>query len=409
MTNLLIDHQCPQCGAPAVLEETDRLFICEFCRVKSYLLEKDFFRYIIPGNAPGNKELVFFPYWRFRGMFFSSLRDEIHHRFVDISRQAVDSREIPISLGLRSQALKLKFLSPETQGSFFKPKLSLKKVMRIFETSFSASLKKPLFHQAFIGETLSLIYAPFYMDSDRRQLYDAVLNKSVASSVPEDFAVSGEQPDWQIRFVPTLCPNCGWDLKGQRDSLVLTCKNCNSVWQAGRKGLKKLIFSVLQGTGDNDVYLPFWRIKTDISGIILDSYANLVRIANMPKAVQEGWDDIRFHFWALAFKVPPQSFLRLGSNVTLAQPNGELLPELPDAPVYPVTLPVTEAVESLKISLSNFMKPRRGLLPRLPHITMKPKSFLLVYVPFKETHHDFIHPEYQLTVNKNMLRMGGNL
>ncbi|MGD9137268.1 MAG: hypothetical protein PVH42_10930, partial [Desulfobacterales bacterium] len=35
--NVLIEYQCPQCGAPATIEETDRLFTCQFCRVNSYL------------------------------------------------------------------------------------------------------------------------------------------------------------------------------------------------------------------------------------------------------------------------------------------------------------------------------------------------------------------------------------
>ena len=70
---LLIDHQCPQCGAPATLEETERLFTCPFCRVKSYLVTRDYFRYMLPHAAPAGKSLVFLPYWRFKGSFFVSL------------------------------------------------------------------------------------------------------------------------------------------------------------------------------------------------------------------------------------------------------------------------------------------------------------------------------------------------
>jgi hypothetical protein len=117
--NFLIEHQCPQCGAPAILEETDRLFDCEYCRVKSYLLQKDFFRYMLPNSAPENKDLVFFPYWRFKGTFFSCVESGINHRFMDISHQAVESRYFPISVGLRSQALKLNFVTPETRGLYF--------------------------------------------------------------------------------------------------------------------------------------------------------------------------------------------------------------------------------------------------------------------------------------------------
>ncbi|MCK7515939.1 MAG: hypothetical protein MZV70_76205 [Desulfobacterales bacterium] len=67
MPSFQIEHQCPQCGAPANLEETDRLFACPFCRVKSFLLTRDYFRYVLPAKNPAGKELVYFPYWRFKG------------------------------------------------------------------------------------------------------------------------------------------------------------------------------------------------------------------------------------------------------------------------------------------------------------------------------------------------------
>ena len=102
--NFLIEHQCPQCGAPAIMEETDRLFTCEFCRVKSYLVAEDVFRYLLPSQAPESKNLLYFPYWRFKGMLFSCAGSGIAHKFVDVSHQAVLSHLFPNSLGLRSQA-----------------------------------------------------------------------------------------------------------------------------------------------------------------------------------------------------------------------------------------------------------------------------------------------------------------
>ncbi|MGD8549587.1 MAG: hypothetical protein PVJ45_08195, partial [Desulfobacterales bacterium] len=153
MSDILIEHQCPQCGAPAILKETDRLFACEFCRVKSYLFQKNFFRYMLPNSAPKNKDLLFFPYWRFKGMVFSCVEDGIKHRFIDFSHQAVDSDYFPISVGLRSQALKLNFVTPESKGYFLRPTQTFKNVMSIFTHRFSTSLPNPVFHQSHIGET----------------------------------------------------------------------------------------------------------------------------------------------------------------------------------------------------------------------------------------------------------------
>ena len=409
MPDILIEHQCPQCGAPAILKETDRLFSCEFCRVNSYLLQDGFFRYMLPNAAPETKDLVFFPYWRFKGMLFSCVNSGIEHKFIDVSHQAVESRYFPNSLGLRSQALKLNFVTPEISGYFLKPTFSFKKAMDIFQHRFSKSLPNPVFQQSHVGDTVSLIYSPFYKEE---KIYDAVLNKAVTTSPQDDFetaSLPGGRPNWRTQFIPTLCPGCGWDLKGRRDALVLNCKNCNSIWRPTKNGFRQIKFSIMQTTDENVIYLPFWRIKADVNGIALNSYADLVRIANLPKAIQKNWEDKEFRFWCPAFKVRPRVFIRLGRSITLSQPMEKMQRELPDARIYPVTLPMKGAVESLIINLASFMKPQEDLFPLLKDITIKPVSYLLVFIPFVEHHHEFIQPELYLTLNKNQLSLASNL
>ncbi|MDM8549750.1 hypothetical protein QUF72_06725 [Desulfobacterales bacterium HSG2] len=413
MTNFLVELQCPQCGAPAILEETDRMFRCEYCRVRSYLMRKDYFRYMLPDAAPENKELLFFPYWRFRGMLFSCLPDKTEHRFADVSCQAVGSEHFPDSVGLRSQALKLRFVSPETEGRFLQPVLSIREAMHIFGRRFNVCLQSPVLHQSFIGETLSLIYAPFYMaDSSptgSRQLFDAVLNEPISSSSPDNSDISLFRvgpPDWRIRLIPTLCPNCGWDMDGERDAVALTCKNCDSVWESGGDRFRKVVFAHIPKTGDNVVFLPFWKIRADVSEIELDSYTDMVRIANLPKVIKK---DAKFHFWAPAFKLRPRIFLNLSRNITLFQPRQELAEGLPNVRLWPVTLPVTEAFEILKITLASFLKPRKLLLTLFRDIKITPKESLLVYVPFTQEHHEFVQPEFQQAVHKNVLAMSKNL
>jgi hypothetical protein len=407
--NFVIEHQCPQCGAPAVLKETDRLFSCEYCRVKSYLLQRGYFRYMFQSTVTGDKDLVFFPYWRFKGMLFSCVGSGVKHRFIDASHQAIQSRHFPVSVGLRSQALKLNFATPKTKGYFLKPTLAFEDVMKIFNNRLNISLPKPIFHQSHIGETLSLIYSPFYIDG---KIYDAILKKPVALSAPGDFnamSLPGGPPDGGIRFVPALCPACGWDLHGQRDSLVLSCKNCHTAWRPSRNELKQMRFASILEKENRVFYLPFWRITAQISGITLNSYADLVKLANLPKAIQNGWDEIKFRFWTPAFKVRPQTFLRLGRNITLSQPQQKLEKELPDARIHPVTLPVSEAIESLTINLASFMKPQKDLFPMLEDIAITPVSYLLVYIPFAEKHHEFIQHDFHLTINKNQLALASNL
>jgi len=391
------------------MEETDRLFACEFCKVKSYLYAKDVFRYMLPSKAADSKDLVFFPYWRFKGMLFACADIGIRHKFIDVSHQAVVSQSFPVSLGLRSQALKLKFITPETAGLFLQPTHTLEHIEQDFDMRFDKSLPKPVLHHAHIGQTISLIYAPFYIEN---RIYDAVLNKPLAATLTEDFDIDqlpSESPKWRIHFISTLCPNCGWDLDGERDSLVLLCKNCTSAWYPVGKKLKKIKFGKHPAPDNNSIYLPFWRIRPEISGISLRSYADLVNLANIPKVVQPGWENIDFRFWTPAFKVRPKIFMQLSRNMTLAQLHNDLVEELPEQRHHPITLPVTEAIESLKVNLASFIKPKNQLAEILHAINITAKSFVLVYVPFLEHHHEFIQPDLQFAINKNTLALSENL
>jgi predicted RNA-binding Zn-ribbon protein involved in translation (DUF1610 family) len=407
--NFLIEHQCPQCGAPAILEETDRLFTCQYCRVNSYLIANDFFRYVLPHPAAEDKQIFFFPYWRFKGMLFFCGPTGIENRFVDISQQAIATPYFPFSVGVRSQAMKIRFVTPDMQGRFLKPQQSHQKIFGNFEHRFGKSLPSPIVHQAHVGETLSLIYAPFY---EKEKLYDAVLDQPVSEVLPEDFSSQDFAEDnlkGHIHFISTLCPNCGWDLAGERDALVLRCRNCNSTWYPSANKLKQLKFAHVPGQGDNTIYLPFWRIKAEISGLQLNSYADLIEVANLPKTVQNGWQDIAFRFWIPAFKVRPKIFLRLASQFTVVQPQKDLIPQLPGNRIHPANLPVEEAIESLKLTLADFMKPRKILIERLTDIQIDAKKFSLVYLPFDEAHHEYIQTEYQIAINKNVLTLSKNL
>ncbi len=407
-TRLLIEHQCPQCGAPATLEETERLYTCPFCRVKSYLVTRDYFRYMLPHAAPAGQTLVFLPYWRFKGSFFVSLPGGIKTRIVDVSQQAVSSPMFPASLGLRSQTLKLRFVAPENEGVFLKPQVSSKELLRLAEETFTSSIRDPMFAKAFVGDSMSQIYSPFYVTD---QVFDGVLNRPVSPAPPEGFDVSkmeGGKPDWRIEFIPTLCPSCGWDLQGEKNALALSCKNCNSLWMNKGTGFIKLEFGLFPAETPDSVYLPFYRIRAEVSGIKLDSYADLVKTANMAKVVQAGWEEKPFRFWTPAFKIRPDDFLFFSRNMTLSQPPKEYVAELPQGEVLPVTMPLPDAVESLKINLASFIKPPK-MLQVLDTVQIKAKSVVLVYIPFQKSGKELFQPAFNLRTNKTLLEYAKNL
>jgi hypothetical protein len=385
------------------LQETDRLFKCEFCRVNSYLQSKDFFRYVLPDQTPDHQQLVFFPYWRFKGMLFSAYPDNIQHRYIDISIQAIQNDLFPFTLGVRSQALKLKFAKHGINGRYLQHSVPRKGIKEIINQRYKPANPKHLAHQTYVGETVSIIYAPFYAD---KYIFDAVLNEPITPALLDDFslyALPDARPNWSIQFLPTLCPHCGWDLNGQPDSLMLNCENCASVYQPGEKGFTKLRTAYLPDSADNLVYFPFWRIKSNISGIKLSSYADLVREANLPKAIQPGMDNLLFHYWSPAFKVRPQQFLRISRGITLSQPMEDLTPGLPAEKLHPVTLPLEEGLEGQKMIIASFLKPRIKVAEIVPIMKIVPESYLLVYLPFREKHHELVQPRFTMAINKNML------
>jgi predicted RNA-binding Zn-ribbon protein involved in translation (DUF1610 family) len=403
MTTFIIEHQCPQCGAPAELEETDRLFQCPYCRVVSYLTTPDFFRYTLPHKAPTGKEIFYLPYWRLKGMLFSCTPKGIENRFLDVSSQALHSAHFPRNIGFRGQTQKLRFATFEREGIFIKPDISFRSVVGIWSKQYSANLPKPIVHQDYIGETRSLIYAPFYMG---RQVIDAILNRPVTGTLVQEIPDGSLQADtqrWPITFLATLCPQCGWDLSGGKDALALDCANCKTVWRAHNGRLEQLKAAHASDGSKKSVYLPFWRIKAHMGNLKLATYADLIKVANLPKVVQPGWDEIPFSFWCPAFKLPPQRFLGISTKLTLSLPMHRLADGPPAARLQSVNLPLQEALESLKLILADFMRPKDRMVEQLPSIAIKPRSALLIYLPFEDTPLELVHADLRLAVSKNLL------
>lgn len=361
-------------------------------------------------NKPNTNSFIYFPYWRFKGTLSSCYLNKTDYRFIDISHQGINSPAFPISLGFRSQTLKLKFALPEREAIFIKPELSVDDLSNFAEKRFSAKgANKPAI-QSFIGETASIIYSPYYLKDN--MLFDGIINKPVCKTLPGDFDIgllATENPDWTIDFVPAICPECGWNLSGEKDSLILLCKNCDSAWKPHRKKLEKINFGHISGTDDDLLYLPFWQIRANLSEITLDSYADLVKTANLPKAIQKNWEKTAFKFWIPAFKLRAKHLIRLAAQFTLVQPFDKIIKKVPDATMHPVTLPVSEAIESIKIVLSNFVKPKKEYFPLIPDIKITPESYNLLYIPFQKNCFDFIQPKYNIALNEAILKTSGNL
>ena len=393
------------------MEETDRIFSCSFCRVRLYLHQESPFRYYLPPRRKPLDDILFAPYWRFKGMAFTLETEGVTERLVDSNLLALRSQPFPVSLGVRPQVLRLKHVTPDLGGKFLLTGFPFLGYPLHPEVVPGALNRPPIVRsfaaKAFIGEMVSLIYAPFHVNHG--VLFDAVLERPVtqfpecpAEALPVERAAPGS-----IHFMPMLCPTCGWDLDGERNALVLLCRNCNSAWQASSGGsLEKIAFAFTMSSEEDSLYLPFWQIRATIPGVGLRSFADLVRFANLPKAIQSQWMERPLTFWIPAFKIQPRLFLRLARTFTLSQPAQDSQEAIPRSPLHHVTLPLAEAIESIRVLMAVVAAKREGLLAKFSEILINIEEPSLVYFPFTLRGTELIQPTMQTSISANALNWG---
>ena len=349
----------------------------------------------------------FLPYWRFKGVRYTCTEKGVDSRFLDLSALALNSLPgIPFSLGFRSQALTLKLITPDTPGRFIRP-LPFKTVMAAQEKK--QKKEAPGFTED-IGEAVSLIYAPFYFKDDK--LMDGVMNQPV--TLPPDHPglftdTDLCRPASETQFIAGICPGCGWDLEGDGESMVLVCKNCHNLWRAKGRELEKIRYGSAGPGRTDDVMVPFWKIEADISHLPVASYADLVRMGNLPKAIQPEWETRSISFWVPAFKLQPKIFLRLITGFSAAQPHPPLTRVIHKNHHLPVTLPLSEAVQSVRLALASLVRPLPDHLSDLVRTTVTPRGGTLALLPFRSQPHDYVFTDLNLAIPKTNLALSGNL
>jgi hypothetical protein len=404
-----VEQDCPQCGAPVELDEADHLLSCPYCNVKSFLFAPDYFRLVLPHKAP-QEEIIYAPYLRFKGNVFFCKERSVGHRIVDITNLGVTLKGLPETLGLRPQAMKMKFVTPDTGGSFLRFSLKASEILERAGRLSTGSSSENILHRAYIGETLSLIYLPLYVKNNR--LFDAVLNRAI-TGLPggrETLEPSiNKNPRWQLTFMATLCPQCGWNLDSERDSVVLTCSNCKTAWEALKGKFIPVKYQFVPGQGENTVYLPFWRISANALGVEINSFADFIRLTNQPRVIGKDWETEDMNFWTPAFKIRPKVFLRLSRQFTVSQKHFDTKETIPKKNLYPVTLPRGEAIQSLKVILAGSAVNKKNVFPHLPQIKFNIKDSVLVYLPFTERGYEMLQQQMQISINKNTLEFGRQL
>lgn len=404
-------QNCSTCGAPIELEEADRVVSCTFCEGKSFMVCSVPLRFILPHMLPADiaeEDVFYLPYLRFKGHIYSCQGKELNYKIIDTTQLGYGSKLLPHSLGLRPQAMKLQLIGISHAGRFVKLTEKVKDIFHKAATLTSAFSETDgtLYHRAFIGETISVIYLPTYFRDNT--LIDGVLNRVLANNISQDLLVKLSTPSkkqWLPQYIATICPHCGASMSAASDSLIMECRNCKSLWEEDKGNFRRLMYSVLYSE-KADLYLPFWRILPDVQGAELQSFANFLRLTNQPMTIHGGYDEMEFCQWLPAFKIRPRYFLHFAKNITLSQvklpPGKNRLGEH----LYPSTLPLSEAVEAMKTSITAAVMNKRKFIPKLPKIKINKRTAEMVYLPFSYLGHDLVQEHTGVTVSANILHFG---
>jgi hypothetical protein len=95
--------------------------------------------------------------------------------------------------------------------------------------------------------------------------------------------------------------------------------------------------------------------------------------------------------------------------LTISQDHFQTEEEIPKKHLYPVTLPRSEAIQAMKVILANSTITKNNVFPYLPRVKFDIKNSALVYLPFKESAHEMIQEQMQISINKNTLEFGRHL
>ncbi|PIE65058.1 MAG: hypothetical protein CSA26_05295 [Desulfobacterales bacterium] len=413
---LKISHPCPSCGGPINMDEMDRLTTCAFCDVQNYMVDSGLLRYVLTENVPvriPREDVFYLPYLRFKGNIFSCRGRALDYRVLDTTHQGIRSHEIPVSLGLRPQAMRLVAANRGHVGKFVIRKDTAVKIMqraaKLTEQG-SGGPEAPLYHRAFIGESVSCIYLPVYTEKGR--VYDGVLNRPLGRMeawIRDSRMTVRYRPEWDPRFIAAICPQCGAVMEGSSDSLILQCFNCHSC--CAEKGGKFVLvpYTFVASEKKDPLFLPFWRLEIKATGLVMNSFADFLKITNQPVVINRKHRERDMEFWIPAFKIRPKIFLKLAKSATLLQirfPEGE---KKLHRSLFPVTLPLKEATQAMKSVVAETTLNKKEVISQLPSLSFTIRRNSLVFLPFEDTGHDLVQEHAPFSIASSVIKSGRNL
>lgn len=404
--NLTIQRNCEQCGGAMEIHETDTLLECPWCGVRHFL-DIGNARYVLP-HKDIKGQLIHVPYLRLKGSLFSCNLDKIEHRVVDTTVGATGINVLPKTLGLRPQTLKLQFATDSINTTYLNHSMSWNEAINS-AASVQHLTEKGSLHTDWLGETFSTIYQPLIIQ-DNIVLDGVTLDKLAKLPGGKDpfKSLRMDNLGWHTTLLPTLCPQCGWDMQSDQASVIYLCSNCDSAWRNKKGHFRPVTFATVVSKHTDPIYLPFWKMEVEFSGLKLSNLAEFIRITNIPRMIKSGWENEPVSFFSPAFKIRPKIFLRLAGQLTSAQRPMEAIDTVPNGS-SPVSLTAKDAEESIKLILAQSAVAKRNIMPILPEIKIERVQTKLLFLPFFDNGYELCQEELQIVINKQILEWGTKL
>ena len=403
--SLKVEHECPQCGAPVQLEDSDRVLCCAYCSVSHLLHTTQYYRFKLPVRHPGS-DLQWIPYLHFKGSAFLIEGGEVTERVLQVSAAGAPSSHLPASLGFRAQTQKLRFVTGADEGEFVR---FSKKPSDLLKSALVGAGAERHGQPAYIGESACVVYLP--LTRTNGQVIDAVTGHVLSPGVLLDPPLV-EPPVGDLLFVPALCPHCGGLLDATAQAVALPCNNCDSVWESVAGQLVKRDFMAPASRPKTALtYLPFWSFAGQQGTPA--TWGELADITGQPLARRQPSADA-WRFWCPAFKVRPRVLLRLAERLSLTPPlaanrfDNPAPPTMPRRNRYAVTLPSREAAEMLAVALASMtftVLDRPALFAS--RADLGPPT--LVYLPFETIGRDLVNVSLQLAISLATMGFGETL
>jgi len=421
--NIAASGFCPQCGAAVSLEMGDPLLRCDYCRTSLYMVPRDgTFRYLlnIPDVSEDTSGLVWLPYWRFRGLRYSvGPGDSIGAHLVDTTVGA--SRMIPdaSSLGISPQAAGTRLATGHADMP--SPDMDMRSALMAADTRLRTLEDTPALLYRFVGESRSLIYAPFRVIAKPGNTKQAMLravwgnreNFEIRMDRLNEAAGNSAGRNYSIKFLPLICPECASPLPEKTNALTLHCPNCSTLWGIHAGTFARMEHSFLPlpdtaGAADKISFLPFWNLSLKLKNFPLENRADIRRMLVSWKPVLPQWEQESVPLLVPAFKLNPGLFLRIAASLSIAdlELQGAKSPLTGRHVCYPVRLPMEEAAQAVKVILARMFVRHKKLLPHVPGIKLKIKRIRLLFLPFKITDRDLIQCHTGLSINSRAMKLG---